>query len=65
MRKYETDGEYTNQYGFHNGVKSRQLAGNLSPWYKERWGACINSSTVLKTEQHLIPTSLSFDTFNP
>ena len=29
--RYETDGRYSNQYGFHNGAKSRQLAGDLSP----------------------------------
>ena len=64
MRKYETDGRYPSQYGFHNGARSRQLAGDLSPWCKERRGACIGSSTPLKIEQHLIPTSLSSNTFN-
>ena len=34
------------------------------PWYKERRGACIGSSTPLKIEQHHIPTSLSSDTFD-
>ena len=67
MRKYETDRRYLSQYGFHNGARSRQLAGDLSPWRRERRGACIGSltigsSTPLKTEQHLIPTSLSSDT---
>ena len=53
-----------------NGARSRQVAGDLSPWRRERRGACIGSltigsSTPLKTEQHLISTSLSSDTFNP
>ena len=52
-----------------NGVRSRQVAGDLSPWRRERRGACIGSLTIgsltpMKTEQHLIPTSLSFDTFD-
>ena len=62
MRKYETDGRYPSQYGFHNGARSRQLDGDLSPWCKKRRGACIGSSTPLKTEQHLIPTSFPSDT---
>ena len=66
-KRYETDGRYPSQYGFHNEARSRQLAGDLSPWCKERQGACIGSSTIgsstsLKTEQHLIPISLSSDT---
>ena len=32
MRKYKTDGRYSSQYGFYNGAKSRQLAGDLSLW---------------------------------
>ena len=31
MRKYETDGRYPSQYSFHNGARSWQLAGDLSP----------------------------------
>ena len=64
-KKYKTNRRYPSQYGFHNRAKSRQLAGDLSFWCKERWGTCIDSSTLLKTEQHLILTSLFFDTFNP
>ena len=63
-KKYETDERYLSQYGFHNGARSRQLAGDLSPWCKERRGAYIGSLTPLKIEQHLIPTSLSSNTFD-
>ena len=34
-------------------------------WQQKHRGACIGSSTPLRTEQHLIPTSLSSDIFNP
>ena len=52
-----------------NGTRSRQVAENLFPWRREHRGACIGSltigsSTSLKTEQHLIPTSLFSDTFD-
>ena len=66
IKNYEIDRRYLSQYGFYNGDKSRQLAGDLSPWYKECWKACICSSTIdsltiLKTKQYFIPTSLFFD----
>ena len=41
MRKYETDGRYPSQYGFYNGARSRQVAGDLSSWRRECRGACI------------------------
>ena len=68
MRKYETEEGIRVSLVF-NGARSRQVAGDLSPWRRERRGACIGSltigsSTPLKTEQHLIPTSLSSDTFD-
>ena len=63
MSKYETDKRYPSQYSFNNGASSWQLVGDLSPWCKERRGACIGSSNPLKTEQHLIPISLSCVTF--
>ena len=45
------------------------MTGDLSPWRRERRGACIGSLTIssltlLKTKQHLILTSLSSDTFD-
>ena len=64
VRKYKTDRRYPSQYGFHNRARSRQLAGDLSFWCRERRGAYIGSSTPLKTEQYLISTSLSSDTLN-
>lgn len=64
MRKYKTDRRYPNQYGFYNRTKNRPLAGDPSFWYKERQGACISGLTLLKIEQHRIPTSLSSDIFN-
>ena len=63
MRKYETE-EGIRVSLVLNGARSRQVAGDLSPWRRKRRGACIGSSTPLKTEQHLIPTSLSSDTFD-
>ena len=41
IKKYETDRRYPSQYGFHNGARSRQVAGDLSSWRRERRGACI------------------------
>ena len=32
IRKYETDGRYPSQYGFHIGAGSWQLARDLSSW---------------------------------
>ena len=53
-----------------NGARGRQIAGDLFSWRRERQRACIGSliigsSTLLKTEQHFIPTSLSSDIFDP
>ena len=31
MKKYERDGKYPSQYGFHNGAKNRHLAEDLFP----------------------------------
>ena len=54
MKKYKIDERYPSQYVFQNRVRSRQLARDLSSKCKERQGACISSSTPLKTEQYLI-----------
>ena len=68
MRKYETKEGIRVSLVF-NGAKSRQVAGDLSPWCKKRQEACICSLTIssltsLKTKQHLIPTRLSLNTFD-
>ena len=60
MRKYETDERYSSQFGFQWSQKPAD--GRRFLWRRERWRACSSSLTPLKTEQHLIPTSLSFDT---
>ena len=41
LRKYKTNKRYLSQYGFYNGAKSQQVAGDLPSQYKKRWGACI------------------------
>ena len=53
-----------------NRARSQQVARDLSSWRRERRGACSgsltsSSLTPLKTEQHLIPTSLSSDIIDP
>ena len=53
-----------------NRVKRWQIARDLFLWHKEHQGVCSSSLTIgnlipLKTEQQLIPTSLSSDTIYP
>ena len=65
IKKYKINEMYSNQYGFHNRAKRWQWARDLSPWYRKHQGACFISLISLKIKQHLIPTSLSFNIFDP
>ena len=79
MRKYKIDGRYPSQYSFYNGARSRQLAGDLSPWCNSRntgepalavWPCWKLNNTLSRPVllwypvSSLIP-SLSSDTFDP
>ena len=76
MRKYKTDERYPSQYGFQNGAKSRQLAGDLSPWCDSRnigepalavWPCWKLNSTLSRLVSPLIPLThddLAYDRAN-
>lgn len=64
LRKYKINRRYLSQNSFYNKVKKRQLAGNLTILCKKRWKIYFGSSSLLKTKQFFISTSLFSDNFD-